>query len=126
MNPADDFIKFYNRNVTPILRDLEPERKALLVRFWTGIISLVASIPGLVLLFRSNQLVFLLTAVPFVIVAIYQFFRYSQKKQAYAAEFKNCVILELVALIDPHLAYFPDRYIGVQDYRESDLFRNRI
>jgi hypothetical protein len=126
MNSADDFIKLYSNNLAPILRDLEPERKALLVLFGSGIAFLLASAPGFVLLFRTGLLVYLLAAAPFAIVAIYQFYRFSQKKQEYAAEFKNCVIRELVALIDPHLDYFPHRHIDENDYRESDIFRNRI
>jgi hypothetical protein len=126
MNSADDFIKHYSTSLTPILRDLEPDRKALLTLFWTGVAFLLASAPGIVLTLRSGRPVYLLAAAPFAIVAAYQFYRFSEKKQAYAAEFKNCVIRELVALIDPHLDYFPHRHIDENDYREADIFRNRI
>jgi hypothetical protein len=126
MNSADDFIKLYSNNLAPILRDLESERKALLVLFWTGIVFLIASAPGFALLFRTGQWIYSLAAAPFAFVAIYQFYRFSQKKRDYAAEFKNSVIRELVALIDPRLDYFPHRHIDENDYRESDIFRNRI
>ncbi|MGJ0485853.1 MAG: DUF3137 domain-containing protein [Methylomicrobium sp.] len=126
MNSADDFIKLYSNNLAPILRDLEPGRKALLVLFASGMVFLLVSVPGFVLLSRTGQWIYLLAAAPFAIMALYQFYRFSQKKQDYAAEFKNCVIRELVALIDPHLDYFPHRYIDENDYRASDIFRNRI
>lgn len=126
MKSVDNFIKHYRNNVAPILRDLEPERRALLLLFWTGVVFLAASAPGFVLSLRSDQPVYLLAAAPFVIVAVYQFYRFKQKKRAYADVFKNCVIRELVALIDPHFDYFPHRHIDEADYRESELFRNRI
>ncbi|WP_236994163.1 DUF3137 domain-containing protein [Candidatus Methylomicrobium oryzae] len=126
MNSADDFIKLYRNNLAPVLRDLEPERKALLAQFWTGVAFLLASAPGFALLFRTGQPVYLLAAAPFGIAALYQFYRFSEKKRGYTAEFKNCVIRELVALIDPNLGYYPHRHIGEDDYRESDIFRNRI
>jgi hypothetical protein len=126
MNSADNFIKHYSNTLAPILRDLEPGRKALLVLFWTGAVFLLASAPGFVLTLRTGRLVYLLAAVPFAVVAIYQFYRFSEKKRKYAAEFKNCVIREMVALIDPQLNYFPHRYIDETDYREAALFRNRI
>ncbi len=126
MKSADDFIKLYSNNLAPILRDLEPERKALLLLFWTGIALLAASAPGFMLLLRSGQPVYLLAAAPFVIVAVYPFYRFKQKKLAYADVFKNCVIRELAALIDPHFNYFPHRHIDEEDYRESELFRHRI
>lgn len=126
MNSADDFIKLYSNNLAPILRDLEPGRKALLVLFGSGVVFLLASVPGFVLLSRTGQWIYLLAAAPFAIIALYQFYRFSQKKQDYAAEFKNCVIRELVALIDPHLDYFPHRHIDENEYRAADIFRNRI
>jgi hypothetical protein len=126
MNSADDFIKLYRSNLAPMLRDLEPGRKALLTLFWTGVALLAVSAPGFVLLSRTGQPVYLLAAAPFAIVAGYQFYRFSEKKKDYTAEFKNCVIRELVALIDPHLEYYPHRHIGEDDYRESDIFRDRI
>jgi hypothetical protein len=126
MNSAEDFIKLYRHNLMPILRDLEPGRKALLALFWAGIAFLLASVPGFMLLFWSGQLAYLLAAVPFVVAAIYQFYRFSAKKKDYTAEFKHCVIRELVALIDPHLGYYPHSHIGEDEYREADIFRNRI
>lgn len=126
MKSANNFIKLYRNNLAPILCDLEPGRKALLVLFWTGILFLGASAPGFVLCLRSSQPLYLLTAMPFVIVAVYQFYRFHHQKQVYAAEFKDSVIRELAALIDPTLDYFPECHIGENDYRESDIFRNRI
>jgi hypothetical protein len=126
MSSADDFIKLYRSNLAPVLRDLEPGRKTLLTLFWTGVAFLLASVPGFVLLSRTGQPVYLLAAAPFAIAALYQFYRFSEKKRDYTAEFKNCVIRELVALIDPHLEYYPHRHIAEEDYRESDIFRDRI
>ncbi|MEC4747314.1 DUF3137 domain-containing protein [Methylomicrobium sp. Wu6] len=126
MKSADDFIKHYSNNLATILHDLEPDRKALLALFWTGIIFLVASVPGFVWALHSNQAIYLLASAPFAIVAVYRFYRFSQKKRAYAAEFKGCTIRGLAALIDPHLDYLPHHYIDEQDYHESDIFRSGI
>jgi hypothetical protein len=126
MNSADDFIKFYSNTLAPILRDLEPNRKALLTLFWTGIIFLLAGAPGFWLFARLDKPVYLLVAAPFVLIGLYQFFRFTEKKKDYAAEFKNCVIRQLVALLDPGLEYYPHRHIGEAEYRESDIFRNDI
>ncbi|MGR8941105.1 MAG: DUF3137 domain-containing protein [Gammaproteobacteria bacterium] len=126
MKSAGEFLKLYSDDLAPILRDLEPNRKALLTLFWSGIIFLLASVPGLVLFSRAHHPVYLLATLPFVLIALYQFFRFAEKKQDYAAEFKNCVIRQLVALIDPALEYFPHRHISEDDYRESDIFRNDI
>lgn len=126
MNTAEGIIKFYSKSMASILRELEPDRKALLVLFWSGVLFLTAGMPGFVLFFRLKQPVYILAAVPFTLIALYQFFRFAGKKKEYAAEFKGCVIRILAALIDPHLDYFPGRQIDEQDYRESDIFRNRI
>jgi len=126
MKSADHFIRHYNRSLAPILRDLEPERKALLLLFWSGVVLLAASVPGFVWSFRSAQPVYLLAAAPFVLVAVYQFHRFTEKKKDYAEVFKNCMIRELAALIDPHFDYFPHRHIEEADYRASELFREAI
>lgn len=126
MKSADEFIKLYSNTLLPVLRDLEPVRKALLPLFWSGIAALAASVPGFVWYLRGGQLIYLLAVLPLVVCGFYQLYRFSKKERAYAAEFKNCVIRQLIALIDPKLVYYPERHISQADYRESDLFRQRI
>jgi hypothetical protein len=121
-----EFLKLYLAQLKPALRTLEPARKEALSVFLTALFFVLASIPGFIIFSRTEKPADLLLAMAPLGIGIYIFFRYKEKRNIYAAEFKEQVIRELVRLIDSNLSYYPEQLITEPEYRESDIFRNPI
>lgn len=126
MKSQVEFLKLYQSQLFPALHSLEPARKEALNAFLTALFFILLGILGIATFFRSGTTASLLLALVPIAIGIYGFYRYDQKKKAYAAEFKEQVIREMVKLIDPNLQYFPQLRISQNEYRGSDIFRDPI
>ncbi|MGR9086884.1 MAG: DUF3137 domain-containing protein, partial [Gammaproteobacteria bacterium] len=126
MKSPAEFQRMYNSRLLPVLQSLEPYRKDTLGAFLLALALLLASLPGFLAFFRSGKTSGLVIALILLAIGIYRFVVYGQKKKAYAVEFKELVIREMVHLIDPNLTYRPHQCIRADEYRESDLFRNPL
>ncbi|WP_020565846.1 DUF3137 domain-containing protein [Methylosarcina fibrata] len=126
MKSYAEFFNLYRSRLLPALYNLEPARKDALFALLTSVFFILIAAGGFLLFSRSGKAAGLAIALPPLVFGIYSLYRYSRKKSAYAEAFKEQVIREMVALIDPGLHYFPQRHIAQSDYRQADIFRASI
>ena len=126
MKSEAEFDQLYQSQLVPALEPLERSRKIAVTAFWLAITWLAAAGACCVIATMIGHPAAFLLLIPPIIMAFIKFSDHGKKKAAYVLEFKEKVIRALVKMIDPGLDYNPQSSISMDEYTESDIFRQRI
>lgn len=125
MKSPEEFDSYYQSTLVPLLESLEPERRKVVSAFWVALSQVLWFIPVIALfVVFGNPWVFVLSGVA-VFFLVKKFGDHKKIRDAYVQHFKETVITGMIKGINDQLGYFPQSGIGLNEYHEGDLFRQR-
>jgi hypothetical protein len=118
MKTLEDLSHFYNTGLIKSLSGLEAGRKSLsqkllLAFFILGAIAVVAAI---------LKLVIVIILMPFTAVGVYIYI-HNKYGREFVSQFKERIIREIIAFLDPNLIYESKSYIPSPIFRLSNIFK---
>lgn len=120
MITREEFQRFYNSELQPLLAETETERKSVASWNTIRIIALVVlAVIGLAIFTAGGGAVIM---VPFAIGGGMLWW-YQQKKQAFANKFKQNIITRIIKFISPGSVYEPQSIVSENEYRNSGLYQ---
>ena len=129
MKSMDEFKKYYETDMLPLLKPLEEKRKSIHDRVKkVSIIFIIAYILlSIIFYIKINVLgMFMIIFGPGVIIGlIYGPPYYYTRQREYYDEFKKIVIGNTVKFFGESFTYNPSGYIELSDFVESDLFKRK-
>ena len=125
MKSIEDFKRYYDTELRPMLEALEEERKARLQKAGTAVAALgvlVAVIAGIVMNAGGGQGALIVVVIGgFLTVGAWILFT-----KDFKLNFKNSVIRQIIQYVDPNLSYSPENMISSGEFQSSTLFKERI
>ena len=112
-----DFRSVYERELVPILTEMEVERKAIVQHMWKVAIPTVIATVGLGFLHLA------LSIVAIIVGGATYMLTGKKRRDAFHQRFKTEVMPKVVACVNPGYSYEPSNGIQPGEYMESRLFK---
>ncbi|NLH18076.1 MAG: DUF3137 domain-containing protein [Phycisphaerae bacterium] len=126
MKTLEQFRGYFESNLTPILTELEGQRKKVLQSYgWLALVLLGISVIALLILAVNPMLGPAVIIIPLVIAIIVGAIIGPYLSRDYARRFKTEVLTQIVRFFDPSLEFRPDSTIEQSTYMESKLFPHK-
>ncbi len=126
MEKLDQFEKYFDEELRPVLERFEKRRKQIVKRFFS-ILAVALLIGGIVAIsveaFREVPALLLFVLAGVILVVCVTWWILTRK---FVLEFKQEVIAPIVAFCDPSLKYAPRGHVSEMRFRESEIFKSRI
>lgn len=128
MKSPEEFKSFYEKDLVPVLDQLESLRKQVL-RFGLGItaIVLIAILLLIVLLgVLGESRITIILPIVLLGLGLWYWIPKNKPKENYKHAFKKRLIEPIIHFISPELSYYPTRHITKEKFESSRLFLTRI
>ena len=126
MKSAEELRALYDTQLKPVLKSLEGQRVVLKRKVISIIVVFVAT---LILFFIGDNpgLNFLFYLIPVGLIFFgYLIYKTVGPLKEYRKQFKEKVVREIIALINPEWNYNPDERISREEYYSSKLFTKKV
>ncbi len=121
---------FYNSTLKDRLLSLENQRKAIRNRYILGAGLILLPFIGMFALPKQSNdpkmTLFMIGAFALVIAGIVIIIFVRKKSRDYRDAYKKQVVAEIVKMVDESWTYESDGRISEHEYRQSDIFRDRV